>query len=77
MAASVKMTHTLNTQSPIKMFFILTVYSYSFLPYLYNLSHRLTELNVSLFSHKTWHKVKSRNFSSSNNLLAKSINQVI
>ena len=31
------------------MLFILTAHSYSFLPYLYNLSHRLTELNVSLF----------------------------
>ena len=30
------------------MLFILTVHSYSFLPYLYNLSHRLMELNVSL-----------------------------
>ena len=29
------------------MLFILTVYSYSFLPFLYNFSHRLTELNVS------------------------------
>ena len=35
-------------QSPIKMFFILTAHSYSFWTYLYNLSHRLTELNVSL-----------------------------
>ena len=31
------------------MRFILTVYSKAFLPYLYNLSHRQTELNVSLF----------------------------
>ena len=32
----------------MKMFFILTVHSYSSLPYLYNLSYRLAELNVSL-----------------------------
>ena len=31
------------------MLFILTVHSYLFLPYLCNLSHRLTELNFSLF----------------------------
>ena len=31
------------------MLFILPVHSYSFLPYLYKLSHRLTELN----DHKT------------------------
>ena len=36
------------------MLFILTFHSHSFLLYLYKLSHRLTELNVSLFlSHKT------------------------
>ena len=34
---------------PRKMLFILIVHSYSFLPFLYNLIHRLTELNVSLF----------------------------
>ena len=33
----------------MKMLFVLTVHSYPFLPYLYKLSHRLTELNVSLF----------------------------
>ena len=44
-------THTLHLyiQSPRKMLFILTVHSYSFLPFSYNLSHRLTELRVSLF----------------------------
>ena len=31
------------------MLFILNVHYYSFLPFLYNLSHRLTEWNVSLF----------------------------
>ena len=39
----------LNIQSPRKMLFILTVHSYSFLPFLSNFGHRLTELNVSLF----------------------------
>ena len=34
------------------MLFILTDHSYSFLPYLYNLSHTLTELNLSFLSHK-------------------------
>ena len=34
----------LHIQSPRKMLFILTVHSYSFLPFLYNLSHKLTEL---------------------------------
>ena len=33
-----------------KAFFVFIVYSYSFLSFLYNLSHRLTELNVSLFA---------------------------
>ena len=36
-------------QSPRKMLFILTVHSYTFLPFLYNLIYRLTELNISLF----------------------------
>ena len=31
------------------MLFILAVQSYLFIPFLYNLSHRLTEFNVSLF----------------------------
>ena len=30
------------------MLFILTAQSYSFLPYLYNLTHKLAESNVSL-----------------------------
>ena len=34
------------------MLFTLTIHSYSFLPFLNNLSHRLTELNVSFLSHK-------------------------
>ena len=47
-------THTCGIQTPRKNFFILTVHSYLFLPYLHNLSHRLTELNVSLLlCHKT------------------------
>ena len=43
-----QLTH-LSIQSPSKMLFILTAHSYSFLPFLYNLSHRLTALNVYLF----------------------------
>ena len=51
MAASVSTCNNshLYIQPPRKMFDILTVHSYSFLPFLYNLSHTLTELNVSLF----------------------------
>ena len=37
-------------QAPRKMLFILNVHSYSFLPFLYKLSHKLTELNVSFFN---------------------------
>ena len=36
-------------QSSRKMLFIFAVNSYSFLPFLLNLRHRLIELNVSLF----------------------------
>ena len=35
------------------MLFILTVHSYSSLHFSCNLSYRLTELNISFFSHKT------------------------
>ena len=35
-------------QCPRKMRFIFTVHSYLFVPFLYNLSHRLTELNMFL-----------------------------
>ena len=51
MAASVSAcnkTH-LYIQSTKKMLFIITVHFYLFLPFLNNLSHRITELNVSLF----------------------------
>ena len=44
-----KFPSSVPVQSVRKTLFILTVHSYSFLPFLYNLSHRLTELNVSLF----------------------------
>ena len=56
MAASVSTSEKkhLHIQSTVKMLFILTVHSYAFLPYLHNLSYRLTELNVSLLlPHKT------------------------
>ena len=50
------------------MLSILTVKSYSFLPYVYNLSHRLTESNVSLFlSHKT--DFSSKRFNEDNHML--------
>ena len=56
MAASVSTCEKkhLHIQSTVKMLFILTVHSYSFLSYLHNLNYRLTELNVSLLlPHKT------------------------
>ena len=56
MAASLSTCNNsyLYIQSPRKIFFILTVHSFSFLPYLHNLSHKLTELNVALLlCHKT------------------------
>ena len=51
MAASVSTCNNshLYIQSPRKMLFILTIHSYSFLTFLYTLTHRLSELNVSLF----------------------------
>ena len=42
-------THSLVYSISVKILLILKVCSYSFLPYLHNLSHRLTELNVSIF----------------------------
>ena len=48
-------TDYLYIQSCQKMLFILTVHSSSFLPSLYNISHRLSELIISLFlSHGTY-----------------------
>ena len=56
-------TNTL--QSPRKMLFIITVHPCSFLPYLYNLSHRLTEVNIFFFFQKCY---SSRSYGSFINL---------
>ena len=51
MAASVSTCNNsrLYIQSPGKILSILSVYSYSFLPFLYNLSDRLAESNFYFF----------------------------
>ena len=50
------------------MLFILTAHSYSFLPYLYNLSHKLTELNVSIF-YLMKNRFLQKNFNEDNHIM--------